>query len=170
MNFILQPWPLLLAIQAWASPRSADCPIDTPASRKLVPVHHTASRRADNSERPGERVKTESLFLFPSVINSIRGLDGFAFAPRGVAHRPYWCRSCRPTRFSGPTTDCGHPTPRAAQRQRPGDSYRNPRSQPVAPPERPSPRRPRPGAEERAVRRLQSSRGLLPPGGSWFKG
>ena len=87
----------------WASPRSADCPIATPASRRLVPVHHTASRRADDRERPGGRVKTESFFLFPSVLNRIRGLDAFAFAPRGVAHQPFWRRSCRPTRFSGPT-------------------------------------------------------------------
>jgi hypothetical protein len=34
-------------------------------------------------------VKTESLLLFPSVLNRIRGLDAFAFAPRGVAHQPF---------------------------------------------------------------------------------
>ena len=49
--------------------------------RSLVPVHHTARRRADDRERPGGRLKTESLFLFPSVLNRIRGLDAFAFAP-----------------------------------------------------------------------------------------
>jgi hypothetical protein len=48
-------------------------------------------------------VKTESLLLFPSVLNRIRRLDAFAFAPQGVAHRPFWHRSSRPTRFSGPT-------------------------------------------------------------------
>src|ERR1700722_11770103 len=96
MNFVLQPWQLLLAAQAGVSPRSADCPIATPASHKLVLVSHTASRRAGNRERPGGKVKTESLFLFPSVQNRIRRLDAFAFAPQGVAHWPFWRRSCRP--------------------------------------------------------------------------
>jgi Integrase core domain len=77
--------------------------VASPAWRRLVQVQHTASRRTDESERPGGRAKTESLFLFPSVLNRIRGLDAFAFAPQGVAHRSFWCRSCRPTWFSGST-------------------------------------------------------------------
>src|ERR1700722_12568827 len=93
----------LLGGEGWLpSPKSAVCIIATRGQRSLVPVHHTASRRTDDRERPGGRVKTESLFLFPSVLNRIRGLDTFAFAPRGVAHRPFWRRFCRPTRFSDP--------------------------------------------------------------------
>src|SRR5450631_4946699 len=100
MNFVLQPWQLLIAIRAVGVPQVGGCGIATPASLRLVPVHHPASRRADDRERPGGRVKTESLLLFPSVLNRIRGLDAFAFAPQGVAHQPFWRRSCRPTRFS----------------------------------------------------------------------
>ena len=60
MNFVLQPWQLLLAIRAVGVTQVGGCGIATPASRKLVPVHYTASRRADDWERPGGRVKTES--------------------------------------------------------------------------------------------------------------
>jgi hypothetical protein len=90
MNFVLQPWHLLLAIGAVGVAQVGGCGIATPASRRLVSVHNMPRRRAEIGERPGGRVKTESIFLFPSVANRILGLDAFAFAPRGVAHWPFW--------------------------------------------------------------------------------
>ena len=44
----------------WPSPKSAVCIIATCGWRSLVPLHRTASRRPDDRERPGGRVKTES--------------------------------------------------------------------------------------------------------------
>jgi hypothetical protein len=39
MNFVLQPWQLLLAVLAVSVPQVSGCTIATPASRRLVPVH-----------------------------------------------------------------------------------------------------------------------------------
>ena len=76
-------WSIRLGGEAWQpSPKSEVYIVATSGKRSLVPVHHTASRRTGDSERPGGRVKTESLLLFPSVRNRIHGLDALAFAAR----------------------------------------------------------------------------------------
>jgi hypothetical protein len=40
MNFVLQPWQLLLAIRAVGVPQVGGCTIASPAWRRLVRIHH----------------------------------------------------------------------------------------------------------------------------------
>ena len=52
MNFVLQPWQLLLAILAVGVPQVSGCTIASPAWRRRASAHGRARRQAGHKERP----------------------------------------------------------------------------------------------------------------------
>jgi hypothetical protein len=51
MNFVLQPWQLLLAIRAVGVPQVSGCTIASPAWRRRPGAHGRARRQAGHRER-----------------------------------------------------------------------------------------------------------------------
>jgi hypothetical protein len=104
MNFVLQPWQLLLAIRAVGVPRSADCPIATSAWRRQARVHGKAWRHAGHRERLRLARKNASHTpIFHPRWKAISDSASASETPRALTNA--FAAECgRPTTFSVGTT------------------------------------------------------------------